>query len=417
MNVSRIPNTALAAELTELLSVVDPPAVADVLLKRAFDHRATDVHLDPTPVGLRVRFRVDGRLQDILPLPAAAGNHVLSRIKVTAGMDITERRVPQDGHIVAQQVDGIARDIRVSSLPTMYGERLTLRMMPDPDEFSRLDDLGFFDDQLAVVRSLLKCPYGLLLIVGPVGSGKSTTLYSLLRELNSTDRSLVTIEDPVERLLPGANQIQVQAKTGLTFAAALRGILRQDTDILGIGEIRDAETATIACQAAMTGVLVLSTLHAGSAASALAVLRQFGVHSMLLGDGIRGIVSQRLMRRVCVDAREEYAPSDEISDRLGLQRSHDVVRGIPADSNFRTGYTGRIGVYETLQASSAVRDAIDRDAPVEEIRQIAIGEGMTTLEDNARRHVQEKTTSLEELERVLLDMQLHYPQSYGAHHS
>ena len=319
MSVSRIPNTALAAELTELLSVVDPYSVADVLLKRAFDHRATDVHLDPTPVGVRVRFRVDGRLQDIIPIPAAAGNNLLSRIKITAGMDITERRVPQDGHISAQQFDGISRDIRVSSLPTIYGERLTLRMMPDSEEFTRLQDLGFFDDQLAVVRSLLKCPYGLVLIVGPVGAGKSTTLYSLLKELNSADRSLITIEDPVERLLPGANQIQVQGKTGLTFAAALRGVLRQDPDVLGIGEIRDAETAAIACQAAMTGVLVLSTLHAGSAASALAVLRQFGVPSTLLGDGIRGIVSQRLVRRVSVDSREEYIPADEAIQRLGLQ--------------------------------------------------------------------------------------------------
>ena len=248
MSASRIPNTALAAELTELLSVVDPYSVADVLLKRAFDHRATDVHLDPTPVGVRVRFRVDGQLQDIIPIPAAAGNNLLSRIKVTAGMDISERRVPQDGHISAQQFDGISRDIRVSSLPTIYGERLTLRMMPDSEEFTRFEDLGFFDNQLAVVRSLLRSPYGLLLIVGPVGAGKSTTLFSLLKALNSADRSLVTIEDPVERLLPGANQIRVQGKIGLTFAAALRGVLRQDPDILGIGEIRDAETAAIACQ-------------------------------------------------------------------------------------------------------------------------------------------------------------------------
>ncbi len=362
MSASRIPNTALAAELTELLSVVDPYSVADVLLKRAFDHRATDVHLDPTPVGVRVRFRVDGQLQDIIPIPAAAGNNLLSRIKVTAGMDISERRVPQDGHISAQQFDGISRDIRVSSLPTIYGERLTLRMMPDSEEFTRLEDLGFFDNQLAVVRSLLRSPYGLLLIVGPVGAGKSTTLFSLLKALNSADRSLVTIEDPVERLLPGANQIQVQGKIGLTFAAALRGVLRQDPDILGIGEIRDAETAAIACQAALTGVLVLSTLHAGSAASALAILRQFGVHSTLLGDGLRGIVSQRLVRRVSVASREEYIPADEAIERLGLQSGQNVVRGIPVDSNFRTGYSGRIGVFETLLASSAVRDAIDRHA-------------------------------------------------------
>ncbi len=408
MSGSRIPNTALAAELTELLTVVDPYAVADVILRRAFDHRATDVHLDPTPAGLRVRFRVDGRLQDIVPIPAAARNNVLSRIKVRAGMDITERRVPQDGHISAEEVDGIARSIRVSSLPTIYGDRLALRMMPDPEEFSRLDDLGLFDNQLDMVQSLLSCPYGLVLIVGPVGAGKSTTLFSLLRELNLPDRSLVTIEDPVERLLPGANQIQVQSKTGLSFAVALRGVLRQDPDILGIGEIRDAETAAIACQAAMTGVLVLSTLHAGSAVSALAVLRQFGVHPTVLGDGLRGIVSQRLVRRVCADAREEYVPDDETCHRLGLPRGQTTVRGIPADSNFQTGYMGRIGVFETLPATFAVRDAIGRHASTDTIRQIAIDEGMVTLEDSARRHVQEKTTSVDELERIMLDLRLQY---------
>ncbi len=408
MSASRIANTALAAELTELLTVVDPYAVADVLLKRAFDHRATDVHLDPTPVGVRVRFRVDGRLQDIVPIPATAGNNVLSRIKITAGMDITERRVPQDGHILAQQFDGIARDIRVSSLPTVHGERLTLRMMPDADEFIRLEDLGLLADQVAMVRNFLACPYGLVLIVGPVGAGKSTTLFSLLRELNSSDRSLVTIEDPVERLLPGANQIQVQNKTGLTFAVALRGVLRQDPDVLGIGEIRDAETAAIACQAAMTGVLVLSTLHAGSAASALAVLRQFGVPSTVLGDGLRGIVSQRLVRRVSVDAREEYLPDDQTIARFGLPRGQRVVRGVPADNNFQTGYSGRVGAFEILPASAAVRDAIDRQASTDEIKQIAVREGMTALEDSVRRRVQEQITSLEELERIRLDLQLQH---------
>jgi type II secretory ATPase GspE/PulE/Tfp pilus assembly ATPase PilB-like protein len=322
-------------------------------------------------------------------------------------MDVAERRTPQDGHISAQRFDGVARDVRVSSIPTIYGERLTLRMMPDAEEFVRLEDLGFFTDQLAVVQNLLRCPYGLLLMVGPVGAGKSTTLFSLLRELNTANRSLVTLEDPVERVLAGGNQIQVQGKTGLTFAAALRGVLRQDPDILGIGEIRDAETATIACRAAMTGVLVLSTLHAGSAASALSVLQQYGVHSTVLGNCLRGIVSQRLVRRVCTDAREEYVPDEHMAEELGLPRDQSVVRGVPADSNFRTGYAGRIGVFETLQASPAVRAAMDRQASTEEIRQIAIEEGMTTLEDSARRLVQEKTTSLEELERILVDVR-HY---------
>jgi type II secretory ATPase GspE/PulE/Tfp pilus assembly ATPase PilB-like protein len=406
MNAPRIPNTALAAELTELLSVVDPSAVADVLLKRAFDHRATDVHLDPTPAGLRVRFRVDGQLQDILPIPAAAGSHVVARIKVTAGMDTTERRHPQDGHITAQEFDGITRDIRVSSLPTVHGERLTLRLMPDSDEITRLENLGFFDDQLEDMRRLLESPYGLILIAGPGGSGKSTTLFGLLRALNTPGRSLVTIEDPVERLLPGANQIRVEGRSGLSFASALRGVLRQDPDVLGLGEIRDAETTAIACRAAMSGALVLSTFHAGSTASALSILSQYGVPATILGDSLRGIISQRLVRCVSPDSREEYIPDDDVADRYGLERGKPVVRGVPVDSNFQTGYTGRIAIFETLRVTPAVRDAIDRSASTDEIQRVAVQEGMTTLEESVRRHVQAQTTSIEQLERVLSEVRL-----------
>ena len=257
-------NAALAAELNELLSVVEPASVANMVLQRAFAHGATDIHLDPTTLGTRIRFRVDGTLQDILPIPADKAAVLLSRIRVMASMDITDRRRPSDGAISADRFPGLPRDIRVGSTPTINGERLVLRLMPDAEQLNNLTSLGFYDDQLSAVRTLLDAPYGLMLVVGPVGSGKSTTVHSLLKELNSPEKSVVTIEDPVERRIPGINQIQIDTKTGLTFVNALRGTLRQDPNMICVGEIRDPETAQIACRAATTGVLVVSTLHANN---------------------------------------------------------------------------------------------------------------------------------------------------------
>ena len=403
MNVPTIPNTALSAELSELLSVVEPAAVADVLLQRAFGNRATDVHLDPTAAGMRVRFRIDGQLQDILPIPSDAASSVVSRIKVMSDLDITERRMPQDGHISSRRFDGLTRDIRVSSLSTVHGERLVLRLMPDPTEFNGLADLGFLPKQLETVQHLLTIPHGLVLVVGPVGSGKSTTVYSLLRELNATHRSLVTIEDPVERMLPGANQIQVDDRTGFGFVSALRAVLRQDPNVLAIGEIRDAETAAIACRAAMTGVLVLSTLHASSAASAVEVLKQFGVPTLMISEGLRGVISQRLIRRISMNDREEYVPDDQLVERFDLVNGATIARGVATDRNFNTGYEGRVAVFETLRSSSDFRDAIDGGASTHDLTEIARHAGMATLRESAQQLVRDKVTSVMELQRIIID--------------
>lgn len=406
---SRSQNAALIAELTSLLDVVDPASVANMILQRAFSHRATDIHLDPVPAGVRVRFRIDGMLQDILPIPTAKATILISRLKVMAGMDISDRRLPQDGAIPAGPDYGVPRDIRVGSSPTVNGERLVLRLMPDPEDLKDLESLGFFNDQLAQVRQLLKVPYGLVLVVGPVGSGKSTTVYSLLRELNSPEKSVVTIEDPVERRLPGVNQIQVDSRTHLTFVTALRGTLRQDPNIICIGEIRDAETAQIACRAATTGVLVLSTLHANNAASAVDVLRSFGIPSMTIADCLRGVISQRLVRRICQQSLEEYAASESEKQLLNLAADTDVdlARGIPAPINFNTGYLGRTAVFEGMLVSAPVRDAINRDEPAWRIREIAEENGMATLEQSTQRYVLQKLTSVMELRRVVSDTELH----------
>ena len=400
---SRPQNAALAAELSELLSVVEPASVANMILQRAFAHKATDIHLDPTTLGTRIRFRVDGVLQDILPIPNDKAAILLSRIKVMAGMDISDKRLPQDGAISSEKHQGLPRDIRVGSSPTVNGERLVLRLMPDPHDLSDLSSLGLFDDQLASVDALRTAPYGLLLVVGPVGSGKSTTVYSLLNEINTPEKSVVTIEDPVERRIPGANQIQVDTRTGLSFVTALRGVLRQDPNVICIGEIRDAETAHIACRAATTGVLVLSTLHPNNAASAVDVLRGFGVSSMTIADCLRGVISQRLIRRICKDNREQYQPTQEEQALLNLEDGQQIARGVPSDANFSTGYSGRTAVMETMVVSDAVRQAINLNEPAYKIQSLAESEGMTTMSAATRRHVVEQTTSTEEYRRIVSD--------------
>ncbi|MEQ9409744.1 MAG: GspE/PulE family protein [Fuerstiella sp.] len=402
-------NSALVAELQELLSVVEPASVANVLLQRAFEFGATDIHLDPTTLGTRIRFRVDGVLQDILPIPGDKAATLRSRIRVMAGMDITDRRLPQDGAIPAERFQGLPRDIRVGSSPTVNGERLVLRLMPHPDNLKSLSSLGFEDDQFEAVRHLQHAPYGLLLVVGPVGSGKTTTVYSLLRELNTPDKSVVTIEDPVERRMPGTNQIQVDNKTGLTFVNALRGTLRQDPDVLCIGEIRDPETAQIACRAATTGVLVLSTLHSNNTSSAVDVLRGFGISSMAIADCLRGVISQRLVRKVCEDLREEYFPDDDTRRLLHLDendRDTTIVKGIPADSNFQSGYSGRTAVFETMVVTRDLQNAINDNAPAFRVKEVAQAGGMATLEDATRRKVLDKITSVEELRRVMSDAEM-----------
>lgn len=402
----RVENSALSAELAELLSVVEPGAVADLVIQRAFTHGATDVHLDSVPAGLRIRFRIDGLLHDIVPVPSEKASNIISRLKVLANMDITERRLPQDGRISSTHIDGVDRDVRVGTMSTIYGERIVMRMMPDPSDFSDLKSLGMYDDQFGQVDNLLKAPYGLVLVVGPVGAGKTTTLYNFVASLNRPDRSIVTIEDPVERRLPGSAQIQVDNKSGLTFPVALRGILRQDPNVMCVGEIRDAETAKIACRAATTGVLVLSTLHANDTSSAVDVLRQFGIPSMLIADSLRGVISQRLIHRICEESRQEVLPDENSRKLLKLPEDDTtakIAEGVPANCNFQTGYAGRTAIFETMIVGRNLREAIHREAPAYEISDAAIADGMISLEESARRRVLDHTTSVAELKRIMID--------------
>ena len=396
---------ALKEELRELVDVVGPAPLVDLLLERAFQLNVTDIHFDPNRTGLRIRLRVDGMLHDVLQLPTDMMSQVVSRVKLMANMDITERRLAQDGHITSASLKR-QRDVRVGSGPTIYGERLVLRLMPDEQIFSQLEDLGLEDPQADAVRRCLNRPYGMVLSVGPVGSGKSTTMYSCLEMLNLQGRSLVTIEDPVERRIEGVCQIQVEPKIDFTFVEALRGVLRQDPDVIMVGEIRDPETAHIAVRAGLTGIRVLSTLHANDTTATIDVFREFNVPPMFIADSVNGILSQRLMRRICTQSRESYHPGLLECQQLGIDPSEaesvELVRGLPADCNFHTGYLGRTGVFEVLPIDYALRDAILAGASSAELKQRALAGGMQTLEQSAIKKIRAGVTTLEEMHRVLM---------------
>lgn len=394
---------ALQEELRELIDVVGPAPLVDLLLERAFQLNATDIHIDPNPDGLRVRLRVDGMLHDVMQLPQKLTAQVISRLKIMAGMDITERRAAQDGHI-SKSVIKHQRDIRAGGGPTIYGERLVLRLMPDETSFTNLDELGFEEVQLEKVKKLVDVPYGVFLSVGPVGSGKSTTVYSALTMRNRPTESVVTIEDPVERHMDGISQIQIDNKIGFTFVKCLRGVLRQDPDVIMVGEIRDPETAQIAVRAGLTGVTVLTTLHANDSLAVLDVFREFGVPPMFIVDALKCIIAQRLIRRICPGCREEYTPDATAKATLGLSddevRNTKLHRGRGCDKCFSTGYSGRTGIFEVLTFPSELRMAVLRNDAHDDLRAIAIRNGLMTMEDAMKQKVLRGDTTVEELLRL-----------------
>jgi type II secretory ATPase GspE/PulE/Tfp pilus assembly ATPase PilB-like protein len=396
---------ALSSELLELLDVTGPGPLADIILQRAFELNATDIHLEPTPSGLRVRYRVDGLLHEIVRLPVPAIQPIVQRIKLMADMDIAERRLAQDGHISRSMLNH-PRDIRIGSGPTIYGERLVLRLMPDESAFTRLDDLGMEPEQIETMRRVLAAPYGLVLVVGPVGCGKSTSVYSFLQEISTPQKSIVTIEDPVERRNEGICQIQVEPKIDFHFADALRCVLRQDPNVMMVGEIRDAETAQIACRSALTGVLVLSTIHANNTASAIDVLQGFGVPRMFIADGLRCILSQRLLLKVCKQHQETYHPDEVTCKMLDIDpaqaESVNLVRGIPADSNFHTGFSGRTSIFEIMEINREIRQGILKGSSALELSDIAHRCGMKSLADAARNKVLAGVTSIDQMHQSLL---------------
>jgi len=400
-----------APDLLTLSEVVeDAPIVkfVNLLVNQAVQDRASDIHVEPTETDLRIRFRIDGVLHEVMHSPRSIQAGVISRLKVMADINIAERRVPQDGRI-AMKVNGRGIDLRVATLPTVYGEKVVMRILDKSSAVLSLEDLGFLPETLHRFEASYRKPYGTILVTGPTGSGKSTTLYATLNVLNQPDRNIITVEDPVEYRLPGINQVQIHSKAGLTFAGALRSILRADPDIVLVGEIRDRETAIIAIEAALTGHLVLSTLHTNDASSTPLRLVEMGVEPFLVCSALDAVVAQRLARRLCDKCKEPYQPTEpELAsagwplEELAEGEWPTLWRAIGCPACGRTGYRGRFGVHEVMLMSEEIERLVIERRSTEDIQKVALMQGMLSLRSDALRKAALGQTSLEEVFRVVV---------------
>jgi type IV pilus assembly protein PilB len=376
--------------------------VANLIITQGLRDRASDIHIEPQDSVVRIRYRIDGALHDGLRLPAAMGPALVSRIKIMAGINIVEKRRSQDGQI-AMNIDGRALDIRVATTATIWGEKAVLRLLDKSRSLYRLHDLGMPKQTHEVWSKLIRSPFGMVICTGPTGSGKTTTLYASLSEINQSERNIMTIEDPVEYVFPSINQIQINEQAEVTFANGLKAILRQDPDVILVGEIRDVETARIAVQSALTGHLVLSSLHATDAASALHRFLDMQIEAFLISSAVLAVVGQRLVRRVCTHCAAEHKPSpDEMvffGDAGGNMKDATFLQGTGCNFCAQTGYSDRLGVYELLTVSPAIKKLIVNYAPHEEIRDVAIAQGMKPMREEAIRLVEAGVTTISEVIR------------------
>ena len=385
-------------------SDVDTPAVTQVnkTIQRALSLGASDIHFTPQARGLVVRGRVDGVVRELATIPTSQQSAVTSRLKVMGRLDIAERRAPQDGR-VAVKTGSQTVDLRMAVLPTKFGEKVTLRVLNQAGAPSSLSDLNMAPDVEQLIRKAINQPYGAILTCGPTGSGKTTTLYAALQELNTPDRTIMTIEDPVEYVTNGIDQIEVNVRAGLTFGRGLRTILRSDPDTILVGEIRDEETAQIAIRAAMTGHLVLSTLHTQTAAAAIQRLADMGMEPGLVGATVTCLIAQRLTRRICPDCREPYEASEEELEALGLSGRKELARGAGCNACGGTGFRGRVGLFEVLPLTEEIRALISGRASTSEIQKAAVAAGMLTLREDGIRLCVEGVTTPDEVRRVAGD--------------
>jgi general secretion pathway protein E len=399
----------LAEDVLELDDKAPAVKLVHAMLLQAVRQRASDIHIEPGESGLRVRFRIDGVLYERAALRAEVREGVASRIKVMGRMDIAERRLPQDGG-VAIRIGDRRIDLRIATLPSQYGERVVLRLLDKQAGLLTLEGLGLENENLARARRLLGLAHGIVLVTGPTGCGKSTTLYAMLSAMNSAELSILTLEDPVEYQLPGITQTQVSEKKGLTFAKGLRALVRQDPDIIMVGEIRDLETATVAIQSALTGHLVLSTLHTNDAPSSITRLLDLGVEPFLAASSLNACIATRLVRRMCPRCRVLSAPDWSVIEASGWSGDElKFLRGLDAPSLasstgceacFGTGFSGRTGIFEFLMVSDAIRELITRRASAAEIKHAAIIRGMDTLRRDGLRKVAQGVTTLAEVRSV-----------------
>ena len=374
------------------------------ILSDAIMQNASDVHLDPTQFNVRVRYRIDGVMYNSIAIPKEIAESVISRIKVTSGMDIAERRRPQDGHFSAQYRNEFY-DFRVSSIGTSYGEKLTVRILSKQKMLMPLERLGILPEQFETFKRLITMPYGIILVTGPTGSGKTTTLYSALSTINTGRETIITLEDPVEYNLSGISQIQINEEAGITFASGLRSILRLDPNIIMVGEIRDLDTARTAVEASLTGHLVLASIHTNDAASTPIRLLNLGLEPYLVASSLIGVVAQRLVRVNCPNCRYEYAPTElelkTIREEIEVDNSIKLKRGKGCPLCNFTGYKGRTGIFEILEVNKFIRSLIQQSASYDEIKEYAVKNGMITMRKAGMMKVVNGITTLEEVERVV----------------
>ncbi len=377
--------------------------LVNIIISKAIEENASDIHIEPEEKFLGIRCRTDGILYRRDSLPKFLEPAVISRVKILANLDVAEKRLPQDGRIM-MKIGKKEIDFRVSTCPTVHGENIVLRILDKSNMALGLESLGFLPHQLKDVESLISQPYGIILVTGPTGSGKTTTLYAALQKLNNEDVNIMTVEDPVEYRFPQIRQVQVMPKIGLRFSSALRSFLRQDPDVILVGEIRDLETAEIAVQAALTGHLVFSTLHTNDAPSAFARLTDMGVEPFLVSSSLLGVLAQRLMRKICSYCREEYLPSEEVLKAIGLEKKTGEIKKLYRGKGCKfcnmLGYKGRVAIYEIMPNSTEIQRFTLRKASAKEVREVAVKEGMRTLRDSAIEKLLSGLTTVEEVLRV-----------------
>jgi len=379
--------------------------LVDTLIQQAVEKNASDIHIEPQENFIRIRYRIDGVLSEVMSSSKDLLSSITARIKIMAGMDITQKRIPQDGHIEIKIKDQIV-DIRVSTLPTIHGEKVVLRILNRQRFLLSLDSLGFNCEQVDRLYQMINYPYGLILVTGPTGSGKTTTLYSMLNAINSLTKNIITLEDPVEYSLPGINQVQINTKAGITFSSGLRAILRQDPNVIMVGEIRDSETAEIAIRAALTGHLVFSTLHTNTASGAITRLLDMGIEPYLLAACIIGIISQRLVRKICSNCKKEYVASS--MERTLLQIENEDLRlyhGVGCNYCNQTGYFQRTAIGEIVYITSAHRRLISEQASAQEFDAVSRRMGYKSMLENGIDLVLQGTTSLDELKRMIYNIE------------
>jgi len=392
-----------ADQLREMLDDAPVVRLTNLVIRQAIRDKASDIHIQPEANRVRVRLRIDGILHDVMTVPKKVQAPLVSRIKVMADMDIAEKRAPQDGRI-SLRVSGREFDFRVSTNPGVNGEKVVMRVLDKRGVQVGLNQLGIPATMMQDFESLVNRSYGIIAVTGPTGSGKSTTLYSVLNSINSPEKNILTIEDPVEYQLPGLTQTAVNERAGVTFATALRTFLRQDPDIILVGEMRDSETALIATEAALTGHLVFSTLHTNDAPTAVARMIEMGIEPFLIASSLIGVLAQRLVRVICPECKESYTPPAEAFRRLNLSVDSNSVtfcRGRGCERCRHTGYRGRIGIFEMMMITDSMREFVLRKAPTHEIRQHALEVGMITLQQDAMQKILEGVTTMEEALRVV----------------